>query len=97
MVRETRAAKLVEISTEELRARQKARVTSAESEALSALRQDRPAKQLSSGSVGQSLCHAQEHIFERVSVARDYEILAEALRHGRGSIDTAEPKRNAVS
>ena len=31
-------------------------------------------------------------MFERVSVARDYEILAEALRHGRGRIETAELK-----
>jgi ATP-dependent exoDNAse (exonuclease V) alpha subunit len=43
-------------------------------------------------SAEQSLRHAQDYIFERVSVAQDYEILAEALRHGRGSIDITELK-----
>ncbi len=33
-----------------------------------------------------SLQYAKEHVFERVSVARDHEILTEALRHGRGAI-----------
>ena len=30
--------------------------------------------------------HAKDHIFERVSVAQDHELLTEALRHGRGRI-----------
>jgi ATP-dependent exoDNAse (exonuclease V) alpha subunit len=33
-----------------------------------------------------SLEYAKDHIFERISVARDYEILTEALRHGRDRI-----------
>jgi ATP-dependent exoDNAse (exonuclease V) alpha subunit len=41
---------------------------------------------------GPSLQHAQSHVFERVSVARDYEVLTEALRYGRGKIDTAALK-----
>ena len=40
-----------------------------------------------------SLKYAKDHVFERVSVARDYEILAEALRHGRGQIDREELKK----
>ena len=39
-----------------------------------------------------SLQYAEEHVFERVSVARDHEILTEALRHGRGHIGAAELK-----
>ena len=39
-----------------------------------------------------SLLYAQEHIFERVSVARDHELLTEALRHGRGRIALEETK-----
>ena len=39
-----------------------------------------------------SLEHAQEHIFERVSVALDHELLTEALRHGRGRIRLADLK-----
>ena len=37
-----------------------------------------------SHSRGPSLDYASEHIFERVSVAKDYEVKTEALRHGRG-------------
>jgi ATP-dependent exoDNAse (exonuclease V) alpha subunit len=37
-----------------------------------------------------SLAHAQEHIFERQSVAKDYELKTEALRHGRGRIELPE-------
>src|SRR5262249_17919940 len=39
-----------------------------------------------------SLLYAQHHVFERVSVARDHELLAEALRHGRGRIALREVK-----
>jgi ATP-dependent exoDNAse (exonuclease V) alpha subunit len=35
----------------------------------------------------QSLEFAKDHLFERVSVSADYDILAEALRHGRGHTD----------
>ena len=39
-----------------------------------------------------SLEHAKDHIFERVSVAQDHELLTEALRHGRGRIRLDELK-----
>jgi ATP-dependent exoDNAse (exonuclease V) alpha subunit len=39
-----------------------------------------------------SLEYAKDHIFERVSVARDQELLTEALRHGRGRIRLADLK-----
>ncbi|MGC2793902.1 MAG: AAA family ATPase, partial [Candidatus Sulfotelmatobacter sp.] len=37
-----------------------------------------------------SLAYSQEHIFERLSVAREHEILTEALRHGRGKVDLSD-------
>ncbi len=39
-----------------------------------------------------SLEHVKDHVFERVSVAKDYEILAEALRHDRGQVDHQQVK-----
>ncbi len=39
-----------------------------------------------------SLEYAKDHIFERVSVALDHELLTEALRHGRGRIRLSELK-----
>src|SRR5437773_2236289 len=41
---------------------------------------------------GPSRRYAEDHMFERVSVSRDYEILAEGLRHGRGRISHEELK-----
>ena len=38
-------------------------------------------------SAERSLEYAEAHIFERVSVARDHEVLTEALRHGRGQVN----------
>ena len=87
LVRETRADKLVDISTEQLRARQRDRLTEAEGRSLIELRRDGPAVDVAPAGPEPSLRHAQDHVFERVSVARDHEILTEALRHGRGRID----------
>ena len=39
-----------------------------------------------------SLQYGKDHIFERLSVARDHEVLTEALRHGRGKIHHSELK-----
>ena len=38
------------------------------------------------------MAYAREHLFERVSVARDYEVQTEALRHGRGRVELADVK-----
>jgi len=96
LVRETRADKLTEISTEEVKKRQKARLTPEEAQSLTKLRETalEAAKAGSNGleSASPSLLYAQEHVFERVSVAREHELLTEALRHGRGRITLDETK-----
>jgi ATP-dependent exoDNAse (exonuclease V) alpha subunit len=43
-----------------------------------------------------SLESAKEHIFERVSVTHDYEVLTEALRHGRGEISHDDLKDTLI-
>ena len=43
-------------------------------------------------SAGPSLDHAERHVFERVSVAFEHQLLTKALRHGRGQIDLAQLK-----
>ena len=91
LVRETRADKLVEISTEEVHARQRERLSVDEFSELSGLR--REGRDVSLDKAELSLQHAQDHVFERVSVTRDYELMTEALHHGRGRIDTSELKR----
>jgi hypothetical protein len=51
-----------------------------------ALKQSSPLR-LEHRAVEASLAHAQEHIFERLSVAKEHEVLTEALRHGRGHVE----------
>jgi conjugative relaxase-like TrwC/TraI family protein len=96
LVRESRADKLVEISTAEVRSRQAARLNPEESLTLEQIREtglERSQKQrLEPESAVPSLDYAKQHVFERVSVALDHELLTEALRHGRGRIDLSELK-----
>jgi conjugative relaxase-like TrwC/TraI family protein len=92
LVRETRANKLFEISTDELHSRQRSRLTKKEANALDSLRDQNPARARATKSAEPSLQHAEDHVFERVSVTRDHELLTEALRHGRGHIDHSELK-----
>ena len=46
--------------------------------------------QINRGMQEASLAYSQEHIFERLSVAREHEVLTEALRHGRGKVDLSD-------
>jgi len=96
LVRESRADKLVEISTAEVHSRQTARLTPQESLTLEQIREavlERSLTQrLDPENAVRSLDYAKQHVFERVSVALDHELLTEALRHGRGRIDLAELK-----
>ena len=93
LVRESRSDKLKEISTAEVRERQQSRLTLEEAHALRDLRlralhiwQEREPR-VGQDRAGESLTYAKEHLFERVSVARDYEVMTEALRHGRGQLE----------
>jgi len=63
-----------------------ARLTREESRSLADLRSAGHRSAITLDSAKSSLQYAEDHVFERVSVARDYEVLAEALRHGRGDI-----------
>jgi conjugative relaxase-like TrwC/TraI family protein len=91
LVRESRADKLPEISTERLRKQQQARLLPGEGRVLKHLHQESIERagviphELSQAA--ESLQHAKEHLFERSSVVREHELMTEALRHGRGKID----------
>ncbi|MBL8227358.1 MAG: relaxase domain-containing protein [Bryobacterales bacterium] len=93
LVRETRPDKLAEISTAEVRALQLDRLTPElrrEMEAVRDAARERTGYALEpSGSV-HALDYALDHIFERVSVACEHEILETALEQGRGTVSMAE-------
>ena len=94
LVRETRPDKLQEISTEQVRNLQQDRMTPDERQTLREVlnealtKSNRP--QINRGMYKACLSYSQEHIFERLSVARDHEVLTEALRHGRGNVDLSD-------
>ncbi len=96
LVRESRADKLVEISTAEVHSCQAARLTPEESLALERIRgtvlERSQTVRPELASAVPSLDYAKQHVFERVSVALDHDLLTDALRHGRGRIDLSELK-----
>ncbi len=95
LVRESRPDKLIEISTEEVRKAQFARLSREGMRELAQVREraDRNQDKVKTLSAEQSLQHGLDHVFERVSVAKDFEVLAEALVHGRGHIQLSELKQ----
>ena len=91
LIRESRADKLTEIATEQVRRQQQARLSPEESQSLDRLRsasmeQSRNIRRELSPAAD-LLQHAKDHLFERRSVVYDHELLTEALRHGRGQVD----------
>jgi flagellar biosynthesis GTPase FlhF len=96
LVRESRPYKLIEISTDEVRSRQRSRLTKQEASALAELGEEAAVQPTAHESAEPSLRYAEDHVFERLSVARDHEILTEALRHGRGQIDHSELKGTLI-
>jgi conjugative relaxase-like TrwC/TraI family protein len=94
LVKDTRPEKLTAITTAEVKASQYARMDPEEARTLKQLHQTA----LDRGTIREaavaapSLAYAREHVFERVSVAKEYEVQTEALRHGRGRVELPELK-----
>ena len=91
LVRESRADKLIEISTSEVHKRQRERLNPDEVRLLTELH-CKGELTMTPEPAASSLAYAHEHIFERVSVCQDHEVLTEALRHGRGRISHKQLK-----
>ena len=94
LVRKTRSDKLQELSTEAVKAQQEGRLGMEGRGQLQDLyeRAQRRGPVQERGEAVASLHYAREHLFERVSVAGEYELKREALQHGRGAIDLEELK-----
>ena len=90
ITRETRSAKLSEISTPAVRNQQLGQLTEREREELRALKEQAlvNARLLNLGGLETEALQASvDHLFERRSVAKEHEILAEALNQALGSVD----------
>jgi conjugative relaxase-like TrwC/TraI family protein len=86
---EVRPDKMYKISGEEVAARQLAQLTEAEKAQIIATREKAGAndgREPEPWDVGVSVQFALDHLFQRVSVAKNYEIARLALIHGRGKI-----------
>jgi conjugative relaxase-like TrwC/TraI family protein len=99
LVRATRPDKIINISTAEVRAQQFARLTPDDARAIAQTREqaDRNRRSVRTHSAEASLHHALGHVFERVSVAPDYQVLAEALKHGRGQVSLSDLQKTLAA
>lgn len=83
LVRESRGNKLNDVSTAEVRARQRAQLSDDEAQSLASLvrtaRGHAPRQQISHGEIVRVLEAALRHVFERASVVREGEVLNAAL------------------
>jgi conjugative relaxase-like TrwC/TraI family protein len=91
LVRGTREDALQEIATAEVRQKQRDQLTPEQAQGLrdlkdAALRRG-PVVPKEKLTAAQCLEFAKEHIFERVSVAHDFQVLEQALQYGRGQVD----------
>src|SRR5581483_4408903 len=85
LVRNTREDKLREITTAQVRAHQRAQLIPQDAMTLAVIRKQAEANRAvpAIADPAPSLEYAKEHLFERISVAHDYELMTEALHHGR--------------
>jgi conjugative relaxase-like TrwC/TraI family protein len=90
----SRPNKLHEITTAEVRRLQVERMTPHEHTTLLDLRERSIEHRPERAPAVESLRRAEEHLFERKTVAKDHELLSEALRHGRGRLDLGELRGN---
>jgi len=96
LVRDTRPDKLIHISTAEVRKQQLDRLTTRDWNTLAQVREQAdlnrksPAKTIDAAT---ALQQGLDHVFERVSVAPDYVVLAAALKFGRGQVQLGDLTR----
>ena len=99
ITRETRPAALKEIATPEVVAFQRSQLSREEWRQLQNLRSQTEAQTMPirAGQERQALRASISHLFERSSVLREHEILAEALNQSLGSLDLGQLKQAATN
>src|SRR4029453_8089617 len=96
ITRETRNVKLKEISSPEVRALQRSQLSDLELATLETIKrraQDGRVETVGMESAWRSLLRARDHLYERVSVVRGHQVLAEALNQKLGYLDLETLKR----
>ena len=97
ITRETRSTALKEIATSEVLAFQRSQLSPEEWRQLQSLRSQAETQTMPirAGQERKALCASISHLFERSSVLREHEILAEALNQSLGSLDLNRLKQSA--
>ncbi|MBL9219404.1 MAG: relaxase domain-containing protein [Opitutaceae bacterium] len=92
LVRENRAAKQYELSSDQVRAAQLAQVSASELEQLRALKFGESHARAGTVSLRDVIARVSEHLFERRTVVPEYEFTAEVLRetYGTHALDTVQ-------
>ena len=90
MGRQTRKAKNADLNIGDLRAQWMERLTTEDKQSLHAAAAQKKTEVVTSK---QALDHATEHCFERESVVREKQLLAEALMHGVGSVSVEDARQ----
>jgi conjugative relaxase-like TrwC/TraI family protein len=91
--RKTRNAKNADLTIGELRAEWNKRLSEGDQDALRASSRQEVTRDISPK---QALDHAIENSFERASVVREKQLLAEALMHGVGSVSVEDVRRESA-
>ena len=98
ITRDTRNVKLSEITTSQVRERQRGQLSPAETAALRTVRTLASGNvDIGMGSAWKALTRAVEHIYERRSVVKGHEVLAEALNRHLGFLDLDSLHRGMTS
>ncbi len=100
ITRETRNVKLDEITTPEVRNRQRSQLNRMELQALDTLKgraTEDAGERVRMGSAWQALMRARDHLYERHSVVRGHQVLAEALNRHLGHLDLETVRRYMTS
>lgn len=92
LIRETRSDKLEKIERESVKEKQNQRLTPHQAATIQDVRQKADSRTPSHQPLAAAKCleHAIDHCFERSSVIRDHELLAESLRYGCGRVELAD-------
>lgn len=98
LLRRVRPAKRNDLTADEVHDLQVSRCTPEELATIAEVRRqaDRRVHPPSMQGAEQSVRYALDHVFERISVANDYDLIEEALRHSRGEASLAEIKSHLI-
>src|SRR5262249_50696883 len=92
IAKETRTSKLAEISTEQVRAKQRERASEEELEQIERVKAQalNARKETANIDAAELVCLVRDHLAERRATFGEYDLIAEALNRGMGKVSLSE-------